>query len=103
MRTTMKLFKLTDTTAPSVRCVILVCSLVCFLCRYHAASGNRCHHLDFQMLKPASGWDHDEHGFYPPSRSAGWNKNQRQPSPMYASIVGVHSRSLVFTVVRFLR
>jgi hypothetical protein len=29
------------------------------------------------------------------------NKNERQPSPMYASIVGVHSCSLVFIVVRF--
>jgi len=69
----MKLLKLTTQPNQSFASVILAFGLFGFLWPHHANSGNKRHHIDFQMQGSAGDWDHDEDGFYTPTRSPGWN------------------------------
>jgi hypothetical protein len=79
MRTKMKPLKLTAQSNQSFASVILAFSLFGFLWPHHPNSGNKRHRIHFQMQKDSqmqkSGgdWDHDEDGFYTPTRSPGWN------------------------------
>jgi hypothetical protein len=79
MKPRIGLLKLTKQPTQSFASVILAFSLFGFLWPHHANSGNERHHMNFQMQKnsqmqrSAANWDHDEDGFYTPTRSPGWN------------------------------
>jgi hypothetical protein len=53
--------------------VILAFSLFGFLWPHRADTLTGRHHINFQMQESAADWDHDEDGFYTPTRSPGWN------------------------------
>jgi hypothetical protein len=57
--------------------LILTFSVFGFLWPHHGNTGNNRHHVDFHMQKDAEAtaadWDHEEDGFYTPTRSPGWN------------------------------
>ena len=77
MKTKTTLFKAIRERNVSFASVILAFSLFSFLWPHHANTGNNHRHIDFRMQKDieatAGDWDHDEDGFYTPTRSPGWN------------------------------
>jgi hypothetical protein len=81
MSTRLNILKLTTHPHQSFASVILAFSLFGFLWPHHANSANQRHHIGFhmqkdsQIQKSAADWDHDEDGFYTPTRSPGWNED----------------------------
>jgi hypothetical protein len=79
MRTKIRLLESNRERNVSFAGVVLAFSLFSFLWPHHADTGNRRHYLNFQMQKDSQtqksvrDWDHDEDGFYAPTRSPGWD------------------------------
>jgi hypothetical protein len=55
--------------------LIVAFSLLGFLWPHYGNTGNRRHRIAFQTQtqRAVPDWDHDEDGFYTPTRSPGWN------------------------------
>jgi hypothetical protein len=79
MRTKMRLLESNKERNVSFAGLILAFSLFGFLWPHHADTGNPRHHLNFQMQKDSEmqkstgDWDHDQDGFYVPTRSPNWD------------------------------